>query len=280
MPMGSFAMRLAGAALVVVYQISAMAQPPAGAERLYGDYIRPVFEKSCLSCHGPEMKSSGLDLSTRDALLKGGDRGPAIVPGDPGASLLYKVVAQEAEPHMPYKRGPLPKETVDRIAEWIKAGAMFSPDATPAAPNVALFRDQIKPLLETNCMKCHSPQLKRSGLDLSSREAMLRGGDTGPVVVPGDASASILYKRVSHAEQPGMPFGAPKLPDNTIAHIADWINAGAPYDAPLDAGKASQEHWAFKLPKRPPVPQVRNTAWIRNPIDAFVAAEYEKRGLT
>jgi hypothetical protein len=63
--------------------------------------VRPAFEKACLGCHGPQTKSAGLDLSTREALLKGGERGPAVVPGDPKASLLYKVVSHEAEPHMP-----------------------------------------------------------------------------------------------------------------------------------------------------------------------------------
>jgi hypothetical protein len=99
------------------------------------------------------------------------------------------------------------------------------------------------------------------------------------VVTPGDAKSSVLYKRIAHLEQPGMPFGGQKLPDADIAQIADWINAGAPYDAPLAAGKAALNHWAFKMPQRPPVPEVKNRAWVRNPIDAFVAFEQEKRGL-
>ena len=238
--------------------------------------VRPVLEKTCLPCHGPQTKSSGLDLSTRDGLLKGGEHGPAIVPGDPKASLLYKLVSYEAEPHMPYKADRLPQETIDRIAEWIKAGAPFEQNANA---DVALFHNNIKPLLEANCVRCHNSQIKRSGFDLSTREALLRGGDTGAVIVPGDAKSSVLYKRISHLEQPGMPFGGQKLPGAAIAQIADWINAGAPYDAPLAAGKAALSHWAFKLPERPAVPEVKNRAWVRNPIDAFVAADHEKRGL-
>ena len=199
--------------------------PAPGGEKLFSDSIRPVFEKSCLPCHGPQTKNAGLDLSTRDGLLRGGGQGPAVVPGDPKASLLYKLVAQEAEPHMPYKSAPLPKETVDRIAEWIAAGASYEANADAG---VALFRDHVRTLIETNCVKCHNAQLKRSGLDLTTHESLLRGGDTGPVVVPGDAKASVLYKRVSHMEQPAMPFGGQKLPDGAIAQIDDWINAGAP----------------------------------------------------
>ncbi len=255
--------------LVAFLQVAAHGQ-------LYND-VRPVFEKSCLPCHGPQTKSSGLDLSTREELLKGGEHGPAIVPGDPKASLLYKLVSYDAEPHMPYKGDRLPQETIDRIAEWIKAGAPFE---QTAGAEVALFRTQIKPLLEANCVRCHNSQIKRSGLDLSTRDALLRGGDTGPVIVAGDAQSSVLYKRISHLEQPGMPFGGQKLPDAAIAQIADWINAGANYDGPLAVGKAALSHWAFQLPQRPPVPEVKNRAWVRNPIDAFVVAEHEKRGLT
>lgn len=254
-------------ALATSLQVAAFCQ-------LYDEQIRPVFEKSCLPCHGPQTKSGGLDLSTRDGLLKGGEHGPAIAAGDPKASLLYRLVSHEAEPHMPYKGDRLPQETIDRIVGWIKAGTPFERSA-----DLALFRTQIKPLLEANCVRCHNSQIKRSGFDLSTREALLRGGDTGTVIVPGDAKASVLYKRISHLEQPGMPFGGQKLPDPAIAQIAEWINSGAPYDAPLTPGKAALNHWAFKLPVRPPVPEVNSRAWVRNPIDAFVEFAREKRGL-
>ncbi|HVP45152.1 MAG TPA: c-type cytochrome domain-containing protein, partial [Bryobacteraceae bacterium] len=133
--------------------------------------IQAVFEKNCLPCHGPQTKSGGLDLSTKDGLLKGGEHGPAIVSGDPKASLLYKLVSHEAEPHMPYKGDRLPQETIDRIGEWIKAGAPFE-----SAADLALFRKKIKPILEANCVRCHNSQIRRSGFDLSTREALLRGG--------------------------------------------------------------------------------------------------------
>ncbi len=267
---------LRGVALAAVIPIAALGQQSAGGEKLFSDVIQPAFQKSCLACHNPKNKSSELDLSTREGLLRGGSRGPAVVPGDPKGSLLYKLVAQEAEPHMPFKTGPLPQETIARIAEWIKAGA---PYGQSAAPSTALFREHVRPLLEANCVKCHNPQLRRGGLDLSTREGLLRGGDTGPVVVSGDAKSSVLYKRVSHLEQPSMPFGGQKLPDSAIGQIAQWINSGAPYDAPLAVGKAALNHWAFQAPRRAPVPEVKNRAWVRNPIDAFVAAEHEKRGL-
>src|SRR5258708_39608502 len=112
-------------ALTAVLQFAAFPQS-------YNDKIRPVFEKNCLPCHGPQTKAGGLDLSTRDALLKGGEHGPVIVAGDPKASLLCKLIAHEAEPHMPYKSDRLPQAPIDAIGEWIKTGASFEQAAVPA----------------------------------------------------------------------------------------------------------------------------------------------------
>src|SRR5437764_4837615 len=103
MPMSELARPLTGVTLAALVQVVALAQQGAPTQNLYTDFIRPVFEKSCNSCHSSQTKSSGLDLSSRDGLLRGGERGPAIVPGDPKSSLLYKTVAHEAEPHMPLK---------------------------------------------------------------------------------------------------------------------------------------------------------------------------------
>src|SRR5207244_6380895 len=99
--------------------------------------------------------------------------------------------------------------------------------------------------------------------------------------------ASPLYRRIKHELEPGMPFQGSKLPQDVIARIAEWINAGAPYDKPLGLAGANvgvpaqpgSGHWAFKVPKDLPIPRVKNRKWVRNPIDAFVAAEHEKRGL-
>src|SRR5438552_3035641 len=87
-----------------------------------------LFAKSCLACHNPQSKQGGLDLSSRDALLRGGGRGPAIVPGDAAGSLLYKLITRQEQPAMPYKSEPMAKEVVDRIANWINAGASYGED--------------------------------------------------------------------------------------------------------------------------------------------------------
>ena len=143
-------------------------------------------------------------------------------------------------------------------------------------------------MLETQCLTCHGGKFKQAGLTLATREGLVRGSDNGPVIVPGDAQASLLVKKIKHEHEPGMPYRSKKLSEAVIAQIAEWISAGAPYDRPLEMPTSSQQatsqrpgsdHWAFKIPKRAAIPKVNNRAWAHNPIDAFIAAEQEKRGL-
>ena len=254
----------------------------AGA-MLYAQQIKPALEKHCVMCHDGQSRQGGLDVTTRERLLGGGLNGPAILPGNAKDSLLYKLIAHEREPGMPYKTGKLPDEVIAKFAEWISDGAPYGESAAALHEGGnALFASYIRPLLETQCLNCHGAgQVKRSGFDLSTRDGLLRGGDTGPAVVPGNARESALYKRVSHEVQPGMPFQAAKLSEEQVSRIREWINTGAPYDGPLNAKVAHRisSHWAFQAPGKPSVPQVKNAAFVRNPIDAFIASEHEKRQL-
>jgi hypothetical protein len=153
-----------------------------------------------------------------------------------------------------------------------------------AQEGAALFRDTIQPVLEKNCLPCHNAKVKQAGLDLSTRESVLKGSENGPVVVVGKPEDSRLYKLVARLSEPGMPFKSPKLPDATIAKIGEWIKAGMSYGREVSPDGVDltevRKHWAFRQPVQPAPPAVPNQAWIRNPIDAFVAAEHEKHGLT
>src|SRR2546426_1084710 len=162
---------------------------------------------------------------------------------------------------------------------------LFCAASVCAQDGALLFRDTIQPVIEKNCLPCHNAKVKQAGLDLSTRESALKGNENGPVVVVGKPEDSRLYKLVARISEPGMPFKSPKLPDATIAKIAEWIKAGAPYGTEPgspDAVDLAQvrKHWAFRKPTQPAPPAVRKPAWVRSPIDAFIAAEQEKRGLT
>ena len=144
-----------------------------------------------------------------------------------------------------------------------------------------LYRDRVEPLLARSCTPCHNAKMKQGGLDLSTRESLLRGSEHGPVVIPGNANDSQLYKVVAHVSEPAMPFKGKKLADDDIATISAWIKAGLPFGDTPDQKSLSraqaEEHWAFKQPVRPPVPASNRGS---NPIDAFLAAQQEKRGLS
>ena len=137
-------------------------------------------------------------------------------------------------------------------------------------------------LLKQKCLPCHIGAQKQSGLDLSSRALGIRGGDRGPAIVPGNSEESLLMRVANHTATPHMPLQSPKLPDEDLAVLADWIDGGAEYEskAQTQAVAPLLDHWSFERPERPAVPTTVNDEWTRNPIDAFVAAEHERRNLT
>src|SRR5688572_12823855 len=151
---------------------------------------------------------------------------------------------------------------------------------TTASPS---FSRDVAPILQQNCVSCHKPQQKLSALDLSSRAAALKGGEkSGAPIVPGDANASPLYRRIIGKDQPAMPLGA-KLPDAQIAIIKSWIDAGAAWDeqAVATSSNAAQQRnwWAFRKPVRHPIPEVASRRWASHPIDGFIKKTLEAKGL-
>jgi len=132
-------------------------------------------------------------------------------------------------------------------------------------------------ILKASCVSCHGASQQGGGLRLDSRAALLKGGVGGAAAVPGRAKDSLLVKRVkgAHGGLPRMPLGFAPLTDAQVAALERWVDAGAPWPE----GGTTSKHWAYVPPKRPAVPKVKNAAWVRNPIDAFVLARLEKEGL-
>ncbi len=153
--------------------------------------------------------------------------------------------------------------------------------APAAAAEPALFADRVAPVLRQRCLSCHGAK-KRGGLDLTTRAGLLKGGDGGAVVVPGSAAKSRLLQMVSGPDAK-MPKQGPKLTAAQVAALRAWVEAGAPW--PDGVTLAAQERppaddwWSLRLLARPAVPKVLGGAWVRNPIDAFVLATLEAKGL-
>jgi hypothetical protein len=157
-----------------------------------------------------------------------------------------------------------------------------------AAPDPALFRDRIAPLLTAQCLDCHGGRWTRSGFDVSTREALLRGGDEGVAVVPGNAKGSRFIQFLTHELSPGMPYKKDKLSAEEIALFARWIDAGAPFDGTLQPGttektltvtEADRQFWSFRKLQPVEPPAVKHPARVKTPVDNFILAAQEKRGL-
>jgi len=152
--------------------------------------------------------------------------------------------------------------------------------ATKAAPAVDYARD-IKSILQAHCYACHGSQQRRGGLRLDTVKSIHKGGDSGAVIVPGDAGNSVLIAVVSGGDdQPRMPPRGPALSGAEIALLKQWIDGGAltPDDGEPELQLPS--HWAFRPPSAPPIPASRDANWINNPIDAFLAEGHASNGLT
>jgi len=157
---------------------------------------------------------------------------------------------------------------------------------TPSPAAVEFFEKRVRPLLANRCYSCHGPSSQLAGLRVDSRAGLLQGGGRGPVLVVGDPDHSRLLEAVRQTGALKMPPTG-KLSDTEVAALADWVKMGAPWpgDAPktqsLEARMKEQRRtlWSLQPVRRPPLPNVKNTAWAQNPIDRLVLAGLEKRGL-
>ncbi len=153
------------------------------------------------------------------------------------------------------------------------AAALLGGPRTEAAE--ISFANQILPILESRCVACHPATGGRAGLSLTSRAALLRGGQSGPAVVPGDPDGSLLLAKVS-GPSPAMPAVGEPLETGEIDLLRQWIRAGGPVGPDGDEPRA---WWSFRPLARPAVPS-SGAAWARNEIDRFIYAALEARGLT
>ena len=162
--------------------------------------------------------------------------------------------------------------------------------AASMARGLELFKGKARGVLVEHCVKCHGGASTKGGFDLTTRESMLEDHGEGPAVVPGDSKASRLYRMTAHLDKPRMPDKAPKLPDDAIRALADWIDAGAPFDRPLvDASRPTgpratvndddRRFWSFRPLDAAEPPASVDRAWGRSPVDRFLKARLDARGI-
>ncbi len=144
----------------------------------------------------------------------------------------------------------------------------------------AFFEKNVRPLLVERCLTCHSATSNpvMGGLRLDARDPMVKGGGRGAAVVAGKPGESLLIRAIRHADGvPKMPPGK-KLSDAEISALARWVEMGAPWGATATPA-AAEKFWSFVPPKEPAAPTVKRGDWVKNPIDAYVLAALESKGL-
>ena len=172
------------------------------------------------------------------------------------------------------------------------AGSLRAEETAFAPEQIEFFEKQVRPLFVEHCQKCHGPTKPKGNLRLDSREAVLKGGDTGPAVVPGKPDESELIKALRYDPDGYQMPPDGKLPPEVVAVFVKWVEMGAPWPSTTSGtGQGAalsweetfatrSERWSFQPLQRVAPPVVKNRDWARTPIDRFLLAKLEEAGLT
>jgi len=163
-------------------------------------------------------------------------------------------------------------------------------DQAPAPEGVRFFESKIRPALVTHCYECHSTESgkARGGLKVDSRDALLRGGDSGPAVVTKLPEKSTLYQALLYHDDGLQMPPKGKLPQATIDDFRRWIVMGAPDPrvtkinpnvASVISIEAGRKYWAYQPLSKTPSPTTSTTNWARTSIDRFVETRVKEAGL-
>jgi Protein of unknown function (DUF1549)/Protein of unknown function (DUF1553)/Planctomycete cytochrome C len=171
--------------------------------------------------------------------------------------------------------------TIWLLADFSRA---FAQELTPAQTD--FFENHVRPVLAEKCYKCHSTLAERvkGGLLLDSRDGVLKGGDSGKVIVPGDPENSLLIKAIRYTDPDLQMPKDKKLGDDEIAALEKWVKMGAPdpRTATADQRKWTDNktnHWAWQPVKRVAIPDASNPDWCKTPVDNFILAKLDDKGL-
>jgi len=169
---------------------------------------------------------------------------------------------------------------------------LLAPLALLAAGDDELFfESKVRPVLIKRCYDCHSTEKKtKGGLALDTRAGWQHGGDNGPAIIPGDLTKSLIIKAVRYLDEDFAMPPKSRLPADEVAILEEWVKRGAPDPRTDDATKAAKpkrtinleegrQFWAFQPVTHPPVPAIKDAAWAKDPLDRFLLAKIEAKGL-
>jgi formylglycine-generating enzyme required for sulfatase activity/mono/diheme cytochrome c family protein len=200
--------------------------------------IKPIFEANCVSCHGAERPKGAFRMLTREDIIKGGDDGTGLVPGEPDKSPIYTsmILSADHEDVMPppQQGGPLPGEIAAVVRQWIAEGAKWPEGVKLEQVQRIDFVKDVQPILEFNCVACHREGEAKGKLRLDTKEEAFTSGEYyGPTIVPFEPEKSRSYTSTILPEDdidlmPPSNKGGP-LPKEVTDILRMWIEQGAPW---------------------------------------------------
>jgi uncharacterized protein DUF1553/uncharacterized protein DUF1549/cytochrome c len=256
--------------------------------------ILPVLEARCIACHSGQTPQAQLNLQTKSAIIAGGKSGRAIVVGSSEKSLLVEKVVSGS---MPPAGEKLTGTEIALIRLWIDKGAPTDGEMSQSAakkPAAEITENEVMPIFQMRCTVCHGKRRQEGGLDLRTQASRLKGGKSGPALVPGKPDESLLMKKVLSGEMPPAKmlyeFAVRPPSSSEVDVLRHWIEAGAAVSPktslvaeaetnPLVSDE-DRKFWSFQPPKRPSVPKVQHQTSVRTPIDAFLLQKLEAGNLS
>lgn len=232
----------------------AMGDNPQKSEKItFIEHVAPLIDRKCLGCHGATNPRNGLRLDTLAGWRRGGQGGPLLAPGAAGRSLLIaRLSAPAGQGQMPAQGEPLSREEIGAIATWINQGADISgmdPSMTlgdliyeheketmaieipkPTGNETVSFTRDMAPWMANLCLGCHNSGRKSGGLSVETFYDLMKGGDTGLVILPGDMENSRFFRLVGGLELPRMPQGQARITRKNYEDMKQWFREGNTFD--------------------------------------------------
>jgi len=211
--------------------------------------IAPIIIGKCVNCHGGQRASANLRLDTYANMKKGGRTGVLLVPGNINNSLIIHKLLATGNQRMPRNGPPLPRDQIELIGRWISEGGRFDGEneADPIGASTkkkkapvkvvkatgnekVSFMKDVAPWMLDFCLRCHSGNNPASEFSIVTFEDILRGGETGVVVIPGKPDESRLWHLVGLQDPIKMPQGQALLKRKNAEALKTWIEEGAKFD--------------------------------------------------
>lgn len=225
--------------------------------------IAPILKEKCVRCHGPDRRSGKLRFDTYYEMSKGGTSGFLVRGKSPRNSLLMaRLLAKDTNLQMPKNGTRLPDDELLLISKWISQGAAFDGTdrtaeigtsamasettggadmkkiviARPDGSETVSFKDDLAPWLVGSCLGCHSGNNPSSSYSMATFEGILKGGDRGEAVVPGDPDNSMLIhltlrQKTPDGERLKMPQGNQRrIKQSQALMLETWVKEGAKFD--------------------------------------------------